>query len=42
MTEVEALMNLLLMHMLSLKGSDLSAHRMTIMNQKKRYTSIMN
>jgi hypothetical protein len=35
-------MNLLVIHIRRLKGSDLLAHRMTIMYQKKMYTSIRN
>jgi hypothetical protein len=42
MMEVQARMNLLLIHILSLKGSDILAHRMRIAYQKKRYTSIRN
>jgi hypothetical protein len=42
MMEVWARMNLLVIHVHQLKGSDLLAHRMMITYQKKRYTSIMN
>jgi hypothetical protein len=35
-------MNLLLIHVRHLKGSDLLAHRTMIMHKKKRYTNIRN
>jgi hypothetical protein len=42
MMEVWARMNLLVIHVCQLKGSDLRAHRMRITYQKKRYMSIRN
>jgi hypothetical protein len=42
MTKVQARINLLVIHVHGLKGSDLLAHRMRITYQKKRYTSIRN
>jgi hypothetical protein len=42
MTKVQDRMNLLVIHVHRLKGSDLLAHRTRITYQKKRYTSTMN
>jgi hypothetical protein len=42
MTEVQAHMNLLVIHVCQLKVSDLLAHRTRITYQKKRYMSIKN
>jgi hypothetical protein len=42
MTEVQACMNLLVIHVRRLKGSDLLAQRTKITYQKKRYTRIRN
>jgi hypothetical protein len=42
MIEVWACMNLLVIHVRRLKGSNLLAHRTRITYQKKRYTSIRN
>jgi hypothetical protein len=42
MMEVWVHMNVLMIHVHRLKGSDLLAHRTRITYQKKRYTSIRN
>jgi hypothetical protein len=42
MTEVQARMNLLVIDVRRLKGSDLLVHRTRITYQQKRYTSIRN